>query len=410
MNLLQLFSSIVKYNLPFTNKESCVSDIKQQFTDGGGVWQKFAQVLSGQGVIIGDDLAKELESMCFNCPAHSDDYSARIIKDAFGDKYDTKQMKMIGSGTISQVYKIQVKKPEGNGEFVAIKVMHPDIKKEIKTACDLYDNIKESFLFPRQLRTITKLFFMGLREQLDTKKEFKNGKEINKIYNGNIIIVPKMIDCSKKCIVMRYEECELACKLKPSEENKHDLMFMANLMSVAHINMFYYGSFHLDMHPGNYGLRKTNGRIQLVIYDFGQCANLTNISQQIRHDWTEAFFTKNYKLWVRSICPKFYDDLLRKCYNSNEGFERNVERTTSELLMNDYELDDNTLNICTGCIKTMPNNYLADKLLTMKNMSQYENENLYKNGYESYITKYFPYPEFDQMKQLFVEFDKKLKK
>ena len=80
MNLLYVFSAIVKYNLPFTNKEACISEIKQHFINGGGVWQKFAQTLSGQGEIIGHDLAKELESMCFDCPAHSDIYSARIIQ------------------------------------------------------------------------------------------------------------------------------------------------------------------------------------------------------------------------------------------------------------------------------------------------------------------------------------------
>ena len=405
MNLLHLFSSIVKYNLPFTNKTVCIEEIKQQFSDGGGVWQKFAQMLSGQGDIIGQDLATELQKMLFDCPAHDDAYSARIIKDAFGDKYDTKGMKMIGSGTISQVYKIHDK---NSGKYVAIKVMHPDIKKEIKTACDLYDNIKESFLFPRQLRTITKLFFMGLREQLDMRKEFKNGKVMSQMWNGDVIIVPKMIDCSKKCIVMSYEESKLVCSFEISEDNKHMLMKVSLLTSLSEINMLYKGLFHLDLHPGNYGIRETNGLVQLVIYDFGQCGDLSKIQLETRIMWTEAFFTKNYHLWVKAICPNYYDKLVASFYKPERSFEQNVERTTSELLINDYQLDDNTLNICTGCIKIMPNSSLVDKLLQLNGMEQYQNRNLYKYGREHYITKYFPYPEFDNMKQLFIEFDKKL--
>ena len=45
-DLIHLFFLIVKYNLPFTNKKSCVLEISQVFIDGGCVWQKFAQVLS----------------------------------------------------------------------------------------------------------------------------------------------------------------------------------------------------------------------------------------------------------------------------------------------------------------------------------------------------------------------------
>lgn len=403
MNLIHLFSSIVKYNLPFTNKISCISEIKQQFTEGGGVWQKFAQLLSGQGDIIGEELAKELESMCFNCPAHDDAYSARIIKDAFGDKYDTKRMKMIGSGTISQVYKIYIKDAD---EFVAIKVMHPNIKKEIKTACDLYNTIKESYLFPPQLKTITKLFFMGLKEQLDMRREFKNGKLINAIFNGNIIVTPKMIECSKKCIVMTYENSELACKAVPTEENKHTLMLICNLSAIAFLKMFYHRIGYLDMHQGNYGYRIVNGVVQLVIYDFGQCVILNNTLES-RISWIESFFTKNYKLWLQNTCPEETDKIYNTCYRAKETFGQNAERTVSNILMNNYQLDDNTLNICVGCIKTCQVHNMVVKLLTFKDMQQYDDTHMYKDGYEHYITKYFPYTEFDDMKQLFIIFDKK---
>ena len=83
------------------NKYKYSHPINQLFRDGGGVWQKFAQMLSGFDNIVGEDLANEFKSMLSDCPAHCDKYSSRIIKDAFGDKYDTSHMKMIGSGTIS---------------------------------------------------------------------------------------------------------------------------------------------------------------------------------------------------------------------------------------------------------------------------------------------------------------------
>jgi predicted unusual protein kinase regulating ubiquinone biosynthesis (AarF/ABC1/UbiB family) len=393
MQLINLLSLIVKYNLPFTNKQSCIHDIKEQFTLGGGVWQKFAQMLSGQGEIIGHELAQELQSMYFDCPAHDDKYSARIIKDAFGDAYDTKRMKMIGSGTISQVYKIHMKDTD---EVVACKVMHPNIKNEIKSACELYDSVKDSYLFPIKLKKITQLFFIGLKEQLDMNREFKNGKTAYNIFNGgDYIVAPKMIACSKKCLVMSYEESTLMCTLKPTDVNKHEMMKACNGMSLVYLTMLHNGLIHMDLHPGNYGLNKDN---QLVIYDFGQCAKTKHNNDK----WIKSFVTKDYKLFVYNACPDKHEQFI---HNPNDTFERNVERTTSAILTNDHQLSDEALNHCVGSIKMYPNHKIVSKLLTFDNMEKYTNQNLYKNGYERYISKHFPYPEFDDLKRLFATFD-----
>ena len=173
MNLLHVFGCIIKYNLPFVDKNACSREIKQLFSGGGSVWQKFAQTLSLNGELIGEELASELKTMCYNCPEHDHVYSARIIKDAFGDKYDTKHMETIGSGTISQVYKTCIIQ---TGERVAIKVMHPNVKKEISEACNYYKTVKTSVLFPSRFITLCDLFFQDLKEQLEMNREFKNGK------------------------------------------------------------------------------------------------------------------------------------------------------------------------------------------------------------------------------------------
>jgi predicted unusual protein kinase regulating ubiquinone biosynthesis (AarF/ABC1/UbiB family) len=396
MQLFQLLTLIVKYNLPFTNKSACINEIKEHFVSGGGVWQKFAQMLSGQGEIIGHELAQELQSMYFDCPAHDDKYSARIIKDAFGDTYDTKRMKMIGSGTISQVYKIHMKDTD---EVVAFKVMHPNIKNEIKAACELYDSIKDSYMFPSQLKKITQMFFLGLKDQLDMNREFKNGKTAYDMFKGgDYVITPKMIACSKKCLAMSYEESMLMCNIKPTEANKHELMKACNGVSIAYLKMLHNGIIHMDLHPGNYGINKDN---KLVIYDFGQCVKVT----QHIDKWIKCFVTKDYKLFLSLVSTDRREQLNDLYYKQKDTFERNVERTTSAILTNDYQLSDEALNHCIGSIKLYPNHNIVTKLLTFDNMDKYTNYNLYKNGYGRYITKYFPYPEFEDMKRLYATFD-----
>jgi predicted unusual protein kinase regulating ubiquinone biosynthesis (AarF/ABC1/UbiB family) len=398
MNLLLLLSSIVQYNLPIMNspenKRKCVATIKQLFIEGGGVWQKFAQVLSGHEDIVGVELANEFKTMLFDCPAHSRDYSARIIKDAFGDKYDTSHMKMIGSGTIAQVYKAK-----GTDEYVAIKVMHPNIKKEIREACDAYDKIKDSFLFPVQLRTITKLFFSGLREQLDMKREFKNGKAFHEIYNGDFIVVPKMIELSKKCLVMSYEESELACTFKPTEANKHMLIKMCNGITVVQLNNLYKNWVHLDLHMGNYGVRnyKDLDKMQIVIYDYGHCRDMRRFSRDLAFKIIKSFITRNCKLWISGVTPKHCDEIINSCYNKKDSYDENIKRTSVYLLTHEKYVDNETLDLCLSCMKLIPNNNLSKKILAMKDMEKYDldSNDDYVNKYKTYLGRRFMYPEFE---------------
>jgi len=244
---------------------------------------------------------------------------------------------------------------------------------------------------------------MGLKDQLDTRREFKNGKTARLIWNGDVVIIPKMIDCSKKCIVMSYEESSLFCTLKQTDKNKHEIMRLCILITLSQNNMVYKGLFHIDMHQGNYGARKTSeNNYQLVIYDFGQCANLKT---DMRTALTESFFAKNYKLWLSAMCPDEYEAIMKECYIPNQSFEVNMKTTTGYLLRNDIISDHNVLSFCVGALKLTSHNNVVDRLLRLDGMEQYEDVNLYKNGYVQFLMKYAPYSDFDDLKRLFVKID-----
>jgi predicted unusual protein kinase regulating ubiquinone biosynthesis (AarF/ABC1/UbiB family) len=273
MDLLKLFTLLLKYNMPFVNRESCIEELNNIFSTNGAVWQKFAQFISQFGDIIGEDLAKSLGQLCFECPEHDYAYSARIIKDAFGDAYETKNMKMTGSGTISQVY---ITTERANGRIVAIKVMHPNVKKEIKEACDAYNNAKTSMFFPKRFSTICAIFFDGLKDQLDMKREFKHGKKMREWLQppgrtNNKFIVPEMLNISKKCLVMSYEESLLAAKIDADEfEYKEVLNTSSSMIANIIMAMILNGHVHCDLHIGNWGIRNYESldTFQIVLYDF----------------------------------------------------------------------------------------------------------------------------------------------
>jgi len=395
MNLLQLFSSLIKYNLPFVNKSVCIEEIKQQFIEGGGVWQKFAQTLSGQGDIIGNDLAKELQTMCFNCPAHSDVYSARIIKDAFGEKYDTAGMKMIGSGTISQVYKVYDK---SKGIFVAIKVMHPNIKKEIKAALDMYNGAKDSYLFPKQLKIITGFFFDGLKEQLDMKREFKNGRLFKELIQANseanyIFIIPEMIACSKKCLVMTYEDSKLCVDLSGYDNDK--LFCITECVDCLPYTMTIKGVLHMDLHMGNVGVRDD----KLVIYDFGQMKDIRKLDKRLRETLVISKVNGNVEEYIRCVLhDKALAEQVIQIAGKGSVYER-LERCFKYICLNNIEFDANVRAIFLSHLKTI--SFVDRQESMIKENPQYSVEYLYRDGVRKYMQKYLPYDEFKELTELF---------
>ena len=117
MNLIVFLGYIIQYKLSY-DKTSSIQNIKGMLDESGAVWHKFAQMLSGHEDIIGHEIALELQNMLCECPTHSDEYSRKVLKRDFGDTYDPDAMKLIGSGTIAQVYKV--------GRY-AIKIKHPTV-------------------------------------------------------------------------------------------------------------------------------------------------------------------------------------------------------------------------------------------------------------------------------------------
>ena len=79
---------------------------------------------------VTENLLEELNVFYENCPYHSDEYTKKIFKNNFkydiSDKYEFSR---IASGSIAQVYKI---KDIRNNKEYAMKVVHPDVRKQIK--------------------------------------------------------------------------------------------------------------------------------------------------------------------------------------------------------------------------------------------------------------------------------------
>jgi predicted unusual protein kinase regulating ubiquinone biosynthesis (AarF/ABC1/UbiB family) len=422
-DLFRLFICTVTYYTPFTDKKKCIQEITQLFLEGGCVWQKFAQIISMKDELLGKDLAEELRQITFNCYAHEDTYSERIIHDAFGNKYNTKKMKLLGSGTIGQVYKVPLTDdPDKN---VAIKVMHPNAKKEILESIEYYENIKESYLFPSKFKNICELFFTGLKPQIDMDCEFNNGKLFKSLFPENsIFLIPEMIEKSKKCLVMEYFPCILAVNCL--EKDIYPELIMKMITAIYAINyecMLNGNLLHLDLHCGNYGIyipNKKNSTLEeqqetmrVVLYDFGQMGGISSFNKEKIQDSIISYLEKNVNKFCDNLFFKKYKKGFLAHYNmekiedvgDKEYFFKIILKYINYILITDNTLGTNEKNILTCYSKLIGNSNLEKNLYSkFPYMEKYTSEKLYKNNPAIYLEnmkeRYKNYDDFTLLKSL----------
>ena len=403
MNLFWFLTSIIQYNLSW-NKHASIQQMKQMLEESGAVWQKFAQTLAGQEDIIGKDLANELSSLLFDCPAHSNEYSLEVIKRMFGDKYDLSEMKLIGSGTIAQVYKV--------GQ-ICIKVRHPNVVREVMDAVANYDGVKIMFFMPVMLKSICDNFFEGLVEQLDFHREFNNGNTLKHLIHGdtdgtnNLFIIPRMLDTFDECLVMEYEPSQSIAGDEHKTIDKHVLLrFLHGVGIFSYISQLH-GFIHADLHMGNYGIRnpETPDSMRIVMYDFGHMYDVRDLSFETRRQillTNTIYHTEQFIRLILSNEPEHIDKILYLCSNHNGignpiHFVQNAKIFIQYITLNGIRLNHSIFRII----------FHMEKILLVINLTKdvekqheykymYNDLRKYENSY--YYDKYFPYDDVKILK------------
>ena len=396
MNLLWFLTSIIQYNLSW-NKRASIQQMKQMLEESGAVWQKFAQTLAGQEDIIGKDLANELSSLLFDCPAHSDEYSREVIRRMFGEKYDLSEMKLIGSGTIAQIYKV--------GD-VCIKVRHPNVVREVMDAVAVYDNIKDMFFMQVMLKSICDNFFEGLVEQLDFHREYNNGNTFKELIHGrtdgtnNLFIIPRMLDTSDECLVMEYEPSQLLIGDERNKIDKHVLLrFTHGISAMAYIWTLH-GFIHADIHMGNFGIRnpETPGSMRIVLYDFGHMYDVRSLSNEDRLHIPCCTTTYDFTSVAKLLPDETHiNKLLRLVKDHNESgnklhYEQNIKYMISYIIMHDIKINKQYFQILVHMEKLIPIMNIINQIET-DNEYRYMCNDLRKTTVSYYYDKYFPYDD-----------------
>lgn len=302
-----LFAILVESSLflipKIHKKESLPVRTRLAFEHLGPVFVKFGQLLSTRADLLPPEYIAELSKLQSQVPAFSGETARKIVAKAMNkpldDIFTNFSSEAVASASIAQVHKAILKE---SMQAVAVKILRPDIEiiidKDIKVLKLAAWFIEKAFSDGKRLRpkdVITE-FEKTIHAELDFMVEAANATELYRLHkNDHKIIIPRIFYdyCSHDVIVMEWMDGTPISDLTALKAKNIDLEQLShNGVDIFYTQVFNYGFFHADMHPGNI-LCDDLGRY--IGLDFGIVGCLAEEDKRYLAMNLLAFFNRDYK-------------------------------------------------------------------------------------------------------------------
>jgi len=257
-------------------------------TDLGPCFIKLGQALSTRPDLVRQDWLTELTNLQDNLPPFDHKIALKIIEDELGapaeELFDEFPDRPIASASLGQVYKAKTK----NNSYLAVKVQRPN----------LYFLIRRDVVILRLLATVFSPFLplnigvgigeiidefgKALFDEIDYEKEGENALKFSDLFKNNPnVFIPKLEKTfSSKLIITTswIDGVKLRDRALLEQNNLIPASFIKTCVISGLQQLFEYGYFHADPHPGNmFALKGGNGDSGNLAYvDFGMMDTITN--------------------------------------------------------------------------------------------------------------------------------------
>lgn len=253
------------------------------FEDLGPVFIKFGQILSTRRDIFSDDIINELEKLQDDVKEEDFSYIKEIIEEEFArdieDIFVEFDRKVLATGSIAQTHLAYIR-TDDSVKKVVVKVRRKDIEKtvseDLSIIRDLYRKYqnKLNFIKSFDLGEVLEEFGKTLRKEIDFKNEKENilkYREDNQ--RSSDLSSPDVYEnyCGKSVLTIEYINGKT---IRSSYDKDPEIRkALAKKIIKAYTNqMFSYGFFHADPHPGNIFVDSENN---LYLIDFGIVSTLS---------------------------------------------------------------------------------------------------------------------------------------
>ncbi len=272
-------------------KLSRAERVRMAFEELGPTYVKFGQVLSTRPDLVPVDFTNELSKLQDNVPPFAFSEARETIETEFGspleELFDFFDEVPFASASIGQVHKAGLK----DGEMVAVKVQRPGIKKIIEVDLEIMlhlamlveRNIKEIALY-RPVKIIEE-FARTLEKEIDYTLEATSMERFARHFlNDPTTYIPKVFrDMTTEHVLTM----ELVDGIKVSEIDRLEGAGLdRKTITVRGANfylkqVFDFGFFHADPHPGNIFILPDN---VICLLDFGMTGS---VDRQTRENFVD---------------------------------------------------------------------------------------------------------------------------
>ena len=257
-------------------------------TDLGPCFIKLGQALSTRPDLVRQDWLTELTNLQDNLPPFDHKIALKIIEDELGlpanELFDDFPDEPIASASLGIVYKARKK----NNNFCAVKVQRPNLYFLIRRDIVILKILATTFgsFLPLNIGVgigeIIDEFGKALFDEIDYEQEGKNALKFADLFKSNPnVFIPKLEKdfSSKRVITTSWID---GVKLRDREILEQNNLIPSSYIRTCVISglqqLFEYGYFHADPHPGNMFALKggtlDNGHLAYV--DFGMMDTITN--------------------------------------------------------------------------------------------------------------------------------------
>ena len=302
-----VFATILEMSLfliPQKHKElSLPQRTKLAFEELGPVLVKFGQLLSTRQDLLPSEFIIELSKLQSQVKPFAGIISKKIIEKSLKNPivtiFSEFSDEAVASASIAQVHKGIIRDTK---QVVAIKVLRPNIeyaiRKDIKLLKLAAWVAEKIFADGKRLkpREVIREFEKTIHAELDFLQEAANATELYRLHkNDNKIIIPQIYYdyCTHDVIVMQWMDGTPITDILTLQHKGIDLITLSNYgVEIFYTQVFHFGFFHADMHPGNI-LCSDDG--QYIALDFGIVGCLSEDDKRYLAINILAFFNRDYK-------------------------------------------------------------------------------------------------------------------
>ena len=248
----------------------------------GPTFIKLAQAMSNRADLLPQALIDEFEKLQSNVPPFDTALARQIIEEELGcpiaQVFSEFDDTTLGSASIGQVHRARLL----TGEEVVVKVQRPGVREKVRSDLALLHELVRltaSFLQKQGLANpedIVDAFERSMSKELDYTAEARSMEQFRKLYeNYSTFYIPKPFrefSTSRILVIEFVSGCKITDKPQLLAWGLSPETVAETGMDIYLTQIFEFGIFHADPHPGNV-LVRPDGTVVLI--DFGMVGRLT---------------------------------------------------------------------------------------------------------------------------------------